>query len=130
MYPSEIVLEVVRLSEKFRGIDAPWQPRVVGSVNDFHVKVARLEGEFLWHHHENEDELFLVMKGTLEMRWRDAAGAEQTATIGAGEFVVVPHGVEHMPVARDPVEVVLFERATTLNTGNVVNDRTWVDGAS
>ena len=120
------MLTVVRLADRFREIDAPWQPRVVGAVNDFHVKVVRLEGEFLWHHHETEDELFLVMKGTLEMRYREE-GAEHVATIGPGEFIVVPRGVEHLPVAREAVEVLLFEPATTLNTGNVVNERTWVD---
>ena len=124
------MLEVVRLSERFREIAQPWQPRVVGRVNDFHVKVVRLQGEFLWHHHENEDELFLVMAGTLEIRYRDASGAEQAATLGPGELVVVPRGVEHMPVARGEVEVVLYEPATTLNTGNVINERTYVDGAS
>lgn len=121
------MLEVVRLSEKFRQIDQPWQPRVVGAVSDFHVKVARLEGEFLWHHHEQEDELFLVTRGVLHMHYRDAGGAERVAVAAPGEFIIVPRGVEHKPVADPETEVVLFEPATTLNTGNVVNERTWVD---
>lgn len=121
------MLSVIRFADRFREIDQPWQPRVVGSVNDFHVKLARLEGSFLWHHHEVEDELFLVVSGTLEMHHRDADGSEHLAVVHPGEMIIVPHGMEHLPVAREPVEVLLFEPATTLNTGTTVNERTYID---
>jgi mannose-6-phosphate isomerase-like protein (cupin superfamily) len=91
----------------------------VGEVNDFHVKIVKFQGEFLWHHHENEDEMFLVVKGTMRMRFRD-----RDVLVREGEFIIVPHGVEHMPVAKDEVHVVLFEPKSTLNTGNVRNERT------
>lgn len=120
------MLNVVRLDEKLRDIDLPWQPRVVGAVNDFHVKLARLEGSFLWHHHDTEDELFLVLSGTLRMLYRDGT-SEHVVTIQPGEFVIVPHGMEHCPVADEPVSVLLLEPATTLNTGTETNERTWVD---
>lgn len=122
------MLSVVRIHEKLQEIEQPWQPRVVGTINDFHVKVVRLEGSFLWHHHETEDELFLVVSGTLKMLYRDGEQEERSVTLGPGEFVIVPHGTEHCPVAECETNVVLFERATTLNTGTTVNERTYVDG--
>ena len=122
------MLDVVNLSERLNGIDQYWQPRVVGAVNDHHVKVVRFAGSFLWHHHEAEDEMFLVLRGTMHMHYREN-GREATAVVGPGEFVIVPKKLEHMPVADGEVEVLLFEPATTLNTGNVVNERTYVDPA-
>lgn len=110
---------VVNLDEKFARIAQPWQPRIAGRVNDCAVKLVRFVGEFLWHHHEREDEMFLVAKGSLIMRFRDGDVA-----VNEGEFIIVPRGVEHCPVARDECLVVLFEPDTTLNTGNVVNERT------
>ncbi|MCL5286673.1 MAG: cupin domain-containing protein [Acidobacteria bacterium] len=96
-----------------------WSPKIVGQVNDSLVKVVKFQGEFLWHHHDNEDEMFLVVKGTMRMRFRDG-----DVLVREGEFIIVPHGVEHMPVAEEEVHVVLFEPKTTLNTGNVRNERT------
>lgn len=92
---------------------------IVGELNGQLVKVAKLHGEFLWHHHEQEDELFLVLKGTLLMRLRD-----REVRIEAGEFFIVPRGVEHLPIAEQEVHLLLFEPASTLNTGNVRNERT------
>ena len=115
------MIETVNLAEKFSSFSEHWQPRIIGELNGQHVKVAKLLGDFVWHHHEDEDEMFLVVRGTLTIELRDRA-----VTIREGEFCIVPRGVEHRPVAPKEVEVVLFEPASTLNTGNVVNERTWV----
>jgi mannose-6-phosphate isomerase-like protein (cupin superfamily) len=112
MYP-------VNLAEKFGKIDDYWNPRLLGELNDFAVKAVKLKGEFVWHHHDVEDELFLVVKGTLKMRFRD-----RDALVRQGEFLIVPHGVEHQPVADEEVHLILLELKTTLNTGNVTNERT------
>ena len=117
--PGESHVQAVNLSEKLRQVADYWNPKIVGELNDSFVKVVKLKGEFLWHHHEHEDELFLVVKGTLRMRFRD-----KDVVVREGEFLVVPHGVEHMPVAEDEVHVVLLEPKSTLNTGNVRNERT------
>jgi mannose-6-phosphate isomerase-like protein (cupin superfamily) len=109
----------VNLREKLALFSEHWRPRIVGELNGQHVKLAKLKGEFVWHHHEHEDELFFVVKGTLLMRLR-----EGDVSISEGEFFIVPRGVEHQPVAEDEVHVLLFEPASTLNTGNVHNDRT------
>ena len=111
--------EVVNLSEKFNLFSDTWHPRIIGELNDSYVKLARLEGEFVWHHHENEDELFLVVKGTLVIKLRD-----RDLTIREGEFAIIPRGVEHLPVAAEEVRVLLLEPKSTLNTGNVQNERT------
>ncbi len=112
-------MEKVNLQDKLSRIPEFWTPRIVGELNGQHVKLAKLAGEFIWHHHETEDELFLVLKGRLLMRLRD-----QDVVIGEGEFFIVPRGVEHLPVAEGETHVLLFEPAGTLNTGNVVNERT------
>jgi mannose-6-phosphate isomerase-like protein (cupin superfamily) len=112
MYP-------VNLAEKFVKIEDYWNPRLLGEVNDFAVKAVKLKGEFVWHHHDIEDELFLVVRGTLRMRFRD-----HDALVREGEFLIVPHGVEHQPVAEEEVQLVLLEPKSTLNTGNVTNERT------
>lgn len=109
----------VNVAEKLALFSEHWSPRIVGELNGQHVKLAKLKGEFVWHHHENEDELFFVIKGTLLVRLR---GGE--VAINQGEFFIVPKGVEHLPVAADEVHVLLFEPADTLNTGNVRNERT------
>lgn len=109
----------VNLGEMFGRFHDQWSPKVVGEVNDSQVKLAKLQGEFVWHHHEREDELFLVLKGRLRMELRDG-----TLVLGPGEMVVVPRGVEHRPCADEEVELLLFEPASTLNTGNVVDERT------
>jgi mannose-6-phosphate isomerase-like protein (cupin superfamily) len=115
-------LRKVVLSDAFSSFTETWSPRVGGDINEFQIKLAKFEGEFHWHHHENEDELFLVIKGRLRMKLRDADAGD--VILNAGEYIIVPQGVEHCPVAEPTCEVVLFERNTTLNTGNVENDRT------
>jgi mannose-6-phosphate isomerase-like protein (cupin superfamily) len=112
-------MDVINLAGKLAAIDAHWQPRIVGAVNDFHVKVVKVLGEFVFHHHEAEDELFLVLKGRLVMRFRD-----REVPLGPGECLIVPRGVEHCPVAPEETHLLLLEPATTLNTGNVRNERT------
>ena len=112
-------METVNLKDKFAKFRDYWKPRVIGEVNDCQVKAVKLKGEFIWHHHDNEDELFLVVKGTLRMKFRD-----HEAVVREGEFVIVPRGVEHLPVADEEVHIVLIEPSTTLNTGNIQNERT------
>ena len=107
------------LAEKFAAIHDQWIPRVVGELNGQQVKLVKLRGAFVWHHHENEDELFLVHRGSFRMEFRD-----RTVELTAGDILIVPRGVEHRPVADEEVEVLLFEPSTTLNTGNLVNERT------
>ncbi|HEV2490407.1 MAG TPA: cupin domain-containing protein [Candidatus Acidoferrales bacterium] len=112
-------MEKVNLNEKLSRFSEYWSPKIVGELNESYVKVVKLKGEFIWHHHENEDELFLVVKGRLRMRFRD-----RDVHVDPGEFIIVPRGVEHMPVAEAECQIVLLEPKTTLNTGNVRNERT------
>ncbi len=109
----------INLREKLTLIPEPWQPHIVAELNGQHVKLAKLKGEFIWHQHEEEDELFLVLKGTLAMHFRD-----KVVTVKEGECIVVPKGVEHKPVAAEEVHVLLFEPSGTINTGNLRNERT------
>ena len=109
----------VNLAEKFSKFQDHWHPRIIGELNDCHVKAVKIKGEFVWHHHNNEDELFLVLKGTLRMRFRD-----REVLVREGEFLVVPRGVEHLPMADEEVHIILLEPKTTLNTGNIENERT------
>jgi len=109
----------VNLANKFTQFSDHWNPRIIGELNDCHVKAVKIKGEFIWHHHDVEDELFLVIEGTLRMRFRD-----HEEIVREGEFIVVPHGVEHMPVADEEVHMILLEPKSTLNTGNVTNERT------
>jgi mannose-6-phosphate isomerase-like protein (cupin superfamily) len=109
----------VNVAEKFRRIRKCWSPRVAGRVNDSLVKLVKVKGKFLWHRHDREDEMFLVVRGRLRMRLR---GRE--VMVNEGEFVVIPRGVEHLPMAEEETHVLLFEPASTLNTGNVKNART------
>lgn len=109
----------VNLAEKFGRIEEYWSPKIVGQLNGQYVKLAKFKGEFVWHHHENEDELFLVIKGTLTIQLRDG-----DVTLRQGEFYIVPAGVEHRPVAQEEVHALLLEPISTLNTGNITNDRT------
>jgi mannose-6-phosphate isomerase-like protein (cupin superfamily) len=111
--------EKVNLAEKFSRFSEHYRPKVVGEVNDFQVKLVKLKGEFIWHHHENEDELFLVVKGRLIIHLHDGV-----VELNEGEFFIVPKGVEHKPVAEEECHVVLLEPKSTLNTGNVRNERT------
>ena len=112
-------MHTVNLQDKFAKFHDYGNPRVIAELNDCHVKAVKLKGEFIWHHHDNEDELFLVVKGTLRMKFRDGE-----AIVSEGEFIIVPRGVEHLPVADEEVHILLLEPKTTLNTGNVVNERT------
>ena len=112
-------MEKVNIAQKLSLFTDYWNPRIVGELNNQHVKLAKLKGEFVWHKHDEEDELFYVLKGKLTMELRD-----QTIRINEQEFLIVPRGVEHKPVAEDEVWVLLFEPATTLNTGNVKSELT------
>lgn len=113
------MIRKINLNEAFGTFEETWKPRIAGDLNGQHVKLAKLEGEFMWHSHENEDELFLVVKGRLTLRFRD-----QDVTLDEGEMLVVPRGVEHLPIADEVCHVLLFEPKSTVNTGNVRNDRT------
>lgn len=117
-------MKAIDLREKFAAFSEHWSPRIVAELNGQHVKLVKLQGEFVWHHHDHEDELFLVHRGRLLMEFRDGV-----VELEAGEMIVVPRGVEHRPVAPEEVEVILFEPAGTLNTGNVTNDRTVAEPA-
>jgi len=116
-------IRVVNFTEKFSTFDDYWSPRISGELNDNYVKLAKLKGEFMWHHHEQEDEMFLVIRGTLRMGIREN-GTERELTIHPGEYVIIPRGVEHLPIADEEVHLVMVEPKTTLNTGNVRNERT------
>ncbi len=112
-------MEKVNLAEKFGLFDEHWSPKIVGALNGQHVKLVKVKGAFVWHRHEAEDELFLVVKGRLVIQLRD-----RDVTLGEGEFFIVPRGVEHRPVADEEVHLLLFEPATTRNTGDVEDART------
>jgi mannose-6-phosphate isomerase-like protein (cupin superfamily) len=109
----------VNLLQKFAGITECWNPKIVGELNGQQVKLVKLKGEFVWHHHAEEDEAFFVMRGSFRMEFRD-----KVVEVNEGEMLIVPKGVEHKPVADEEAWVMLFEPAATLNTGNVVNERT------
>lgn len=110
-------MEKVNLAEKFSLISEHWRPKIVGELNGQEVKLVKFKGEFPWHHHETEDELFMAVKGSFRIEFRD-----RMVELSPGEFLIVPHGVEHRPVADEEVEVLLFEPANVLNTGNIVDD--------
>jgi len=112
-------MEKVNLAEKFSLISGHWQPAIAGELNGQMVKLVKFKGEFTWHHHELEDELFYVVNGSFDMHLPG-----KIITLHAGEFIIIPRGTEHKPVAAEEVEVMLFEPATTLNTGNVINEKT------
>jgi mannose-6-phosphate isomerase-like protein (cupin superfamily) len=111
--------EVVNLTQKFNLFSEQWHPKIAGELNDSYVKLAKVQGEFVWHLHENEDELFFVVKGTLSIKMRD-----NDLTVREGEFVIIPKGMEHMPVAEEEVWIMMLEPKTTSNTGNVENEKT------
>ncbi len=115
-------MEKVNLAQKFSKFQGYWSPKVVGEINDSHVKLVKLKGEFVWHQHETEDELFFVVKGQLLIKLRD-----QDILLDEGEFVIIPKGVEHLPIAEEEAHVILLEPKTTINTGNVENERTVVN---
>src|ERR1700687_2046316 len=112
-------MDKVNLVQKFSLFQEYWSPKIAGELNDSFVKLVKLKGEFVWHDHEAEDELFLVIKGNLLIKLRD-----RDIEVGEGEFVIIPRGVEHLPVAEEEAHVLLLEPKSTLNTGNVVNEKT------
>jgi len=112
-------MEKINLAEKFSVFTEHWSPKIVGDLNGQQVKLVKFKGPFVWHHHENEDELFYVVKGSFDMEFRD-----RSITIHEGEFIIVPRGVEHRPIAKVEVHVMLFEPGSTLNAGNIENERT------
>jgi len=112
-------MDKINIREKLNLFNEHWSPKILGELNESYVKVAKLKGEFLWHIHENEDEMFYVIKGLLIIRFRD-----KDVILNEGEFLIIPKGIEHMPVAEEEVHVMLIEAKTTLNTGDVRNERT------
>ena len=112
-------MEKINVAEKLSSFNDYFNPRIVGELNGQQVKLAKFKGEFVWHHHDNEDELFYVVKGSFDMLMQD-----KTITVNEGEFIIMPRGVEHKPIAKEEVEIMLFEPATTLNTGNIENELT------
>lgn len=112
-------MEKINLAQKLSLFSDHFNPKIVGELNGQQVKLVKFKGEFIWHHHEQEDELFYVVKGSFEMHLRD-----KIITVNQGEFLIMPKGVEHKPVAEEEVEIMLFEPATTLNTGNVTDEKT------
>lgn len=113
------MLTKITLQDKLNQIQAYWQPHIVGTLNGQHVKLAKIKGAFVWHQHDHEDELFMVLSGSFDMELRD-----HTVTLNEGDLFIVPRGVEHRPVAQEEAAILLFEPIATLNTGNVVNERT------
>jgi mannose-6-phosphate isomerase-like protein (cupin superfamily) len=107
-------VDKVNIKDRFALFDEHWSPKIVGELNGQHVKLVKLLGEFVWHHHDEEDELFLLVKGRFRIEFRD-----RSVTLEEGEFIVVPRGVEHRPVADEEAHIFLFEPASTLNTGNI-----------
>jgi mannose-6-phosphate isomerase-like protein (cupin superfamily) len=113
-------MEKVNIREKLALFNDYWNPRIAGELNDSYIKLTKLHGEFVWHHHENEDELFLVVQGELTIQFKD----REDVLLQEGEFMIIPKGIEHRPVAKEEVHVVLIEPKSTLNTGNVKDERT------
>lgn len=112
-------MHTINIAEKFSRINEMWSPKILGEINDSYVKAVKFTGDFMWHHHDHEDEMFLVIAGKLRMKFRD-----HEEIVQPGEFIIVPRGVEHLPIAEEETQVLLFEPKTTLNTGNVSNERT------
>ncbi|MBW4510726.1 MAG: cupin domain-containing protein [Scytonematopsis contorta HA4267-MV1] len=113
------VSEKVELAEKFRSIHKYWSPKIVGELNGQYVKLAKFKGEFVWHQHDNEDELFLVIKGVLKIKLED-----RELILREGDFAIIPRGVQHLPIAEEEVQVLMFEPKSTINTGEVTNELT------
>ena len=112
-------MKKINISQKLAQFKDYWNPRIIGELNQQHVKIAKLKGEFIWHKHDREDEMFLVLKGTLKIAFRD-----RIETIQENEIIIVPKGVEHKPIAEQEVSIMLFEPSTTINTGALENERT------
>lgn len=116
-------MQKINLAQKFSQFSEHYKPKIVGEINDSFIKLAKLQGDFIWHHHDVEDELFLVVKGELRMKIREN-DVEREEVIRPGEFIIIPHGVEHFPSANEETHIMLLEPKSTLNTGNVQNERT------
>lgn len=112
-------MDKINLSQKFSLFSEYWSPKIVGEINGSYIKLAKLKGEFDWHHHENEDELFMVVRGQLTIKFRD-----KDVVLDKGELIVIPKGVDHLPVAAEEVHVMLIEPIGTINTGNVITEKT------
>ena len=112
-------MKKINISQKLAQFNDHWNPKIVGELNNQHIKLAKIKGEFIWHRHEDEDEMFLVLEGTLKIAFRD-----RTETIHENEIIIVPKGVEHKPIAEEEVSIMLFEPVTTINTGDLDNERT------
>lgn len=116
----EVTMNKINLVDKFNKFNDYWSPKIVGELNEFYIKLAKLKGEFVWHHHDNEDELFMVVRGKLIIKLED-----RDICLQEGEIFIIPKGVEHMPVAENEVHVMMIEPKTTLNTGNLKNEQTF-----
>ena len=117
-------MEKINLQQKLSLINDHWNPRIAGELNGQYIKLVKFKGPFTWHHHDTEDELFMVVHGRFRMDYRDESNSDQSIWIEPGEMIIVPRGVEHCPVAEEECEVLLFEPASTLNTGNTENEFT------
>ena len=116
---AKTMLKKINIEQKLSLFNDHWNPRIIGELNKQHVKLAKIKGEFIWHKHDKEDEMFLVLKGILKIEFRD-----RIETIHENEIIIVPKGVEHRPIAEEEVSIMLFEPATTINTGDLDNERT------
>jgi mannose-6-phosphate isomerase-like protein (cupin superfamily) len=117
-------MEKINLPQKFARVSEYWSPKMVGELNNFAVKIVKVQGEFVWHHHDVEDELFLVVKGRLLMQVRETPESQRDIWVEEGELIIIPHGIEHHPVAEEETHLMLLEPTTTVNTGNVASERT------
>jgi mannose-6-phosphate isomerase-like protein (cupin superfamily) len=117
-------MEKINLQQKFTLFSDYWNPKIVGEVNQFEVKIVKVKGEFVWHHHDQEDELFFVVKGRLLMQVREEFENQRDIWVEEGELIVIPHGVEHRPVAEEETHLMLLEPTTTVNTGTIHSERT------
>jgi mannose-6-phosphate isomerase-like protein (cupin superfamily) len=118
------MMEKINLQQKFARFSEHWSPKMVGELNTFAVKIVKVQGAFVWHHHDVEDELFFVIKGRLLMQVRETFESQSDIWVEEGELIIIPHGVEHRPVAEEEAHLMLLEPTTTVNTGNVANERT------
>jgi len=117
-------MEKINLPQKFACFSEHWSPKMVGELNNFAVKIVKVQGEFVWHHHDVEDELFFVVKGRLLMQVRETPELQRDIWVEEGELIIIPHGIEHHPVAEEETHLMLLEPTTTVNTGNVASERT------
>lgn len=120
-------MDKINLQQKFALFSDHWSPKVIGELNQFAVKIVKVKGEFVWHHHDQEDELFFVVKGRLLMQVREVPESQRDIWVDEGELIIIPHGVEHRPVAEEETQLMLLEPSSTVNTGNVQGERTVLD---